>query len=150
LLDCLRNPTTPIESCMIATDVPGLSILPCGRKDDYTDELLASERMDYVMQHLADRDPRRIVLFDTSPLLATTQSAVLTARVAQVVVIVKAGSTTREQVQHAVAKLDPEKAVGLVLNQAQLGADRLAYGGEYGYGGGQPEASSEGSAPAHG
>ena len=72
---------------------------------------------------------------------------------AQIVVVVKAGSTTHEQVQHAIAKLDPEKAIGLVLNQAQLGADRLAYGGEYGYGygyGSQPEASSEGSALSHG
>jgi protein-tyrosine kinase len=134
LLDCLRDPALAIEQCMIATDIPGLAILPAGRRDDYTDELLASERMEQIMQHLAAADPRRLVLFDTSPLLAATQAAVVAAQVAQIVVVVKAGSTTHEQVRHAIGKLDPEKAIGLVLNQAQLGADRLAYGGQYGYG----------------
>lgn len=134
LLDCLREPAMSVDRCIIQTDIPGLWILPAGRRDDYTDELLASERMNQIMQHLAERDPRRLALFDTSPLLATTQAAVLASHVAQIAVIVKAGSTTHEQVQHAIAKLDPEKAIGLVLNQAKLGADRLAYGGQYGYG----------------
>jgi Mrp family chromosome partitioning ATPase len=117
--------------------------LPAGRKDDYSDELLASERMDQLIQHAAAADPRRLVLFDTSPLLATTQSAVVAAHVAQIVVVIKAGSTLQEQVRHAIGKLNPEKAIGLVLNQSQLGADRLAYGGQYGYGYGYADASSE-------
>jgi protein-tyrosine kinase len=146
LLDCLRDRSMTTEQCTIATDIPGLSILPAGRKDDYTDELLASERMEQVIEHLAGANPRRIVLFDTSPLLATTQSAVVAALVAQVVLVVKAGSTTHEQARHALGKLDPEKAIGLVLNQAQLGADRLAYGGQYGYGFELPDRAETGSA----
>jgi protein-tyrosine kinase len=146
LLDCLRDPAISIERCTVETDIPGLSILPAGRRDDYADELLASQRMDEVMQHLADADVRRIVLFDTSPLLATTQAAVVASQPSQIVVVVRAGSTTQEQVRHAIAKLDPEKAIGLVLNQAELGADRLAYGGQYGYGyGSRPENSQPGS-----
>ena len=141
LLDCLRDPSVTMERCTIATDIPGLAILPAGRKDDYADELLASERMDQFMQHAAAADTRRLVLFDTSPLLATTQSAVVAAQVAQIVMVIKAGSTLQEQVRHAIGKLNPEKAIGLVLNQSQHGADRLAYGGQYGYG--YAEASSE-------
>jgi protein-tyrosine kinase len=153
LLDCLRDQTLSAERCTIGTDIPGLSILPAGRRDEYSDELLASERMNQVMEHLAAADPRRLVLFDTSPLLATTQSAVLASQVAQIVVVVKAGSTTHEQARHAIAKLDPEKAIGLVLNQAQLGADRLAYGSQYGYGYGHPEQAppdAASNAPPHG
>jgi exopolysaccharide/PEP-CTERM locus tyrosine autokinase len=153
LLDCLRDPSLTIEQCTIATDIPGLSILPAGRRDDYTDELLASERMELVIQRLAGADPRRLVMFDTSPLLATTQAAVVAAHVAQIVVVVKAGSTTHEQARHAIGKLDPEKAIGLVLNQAQLGADRLAYGGQYGYGSDFPDRPQAGAAhdtPPHG
>jgi protein-tyrosine kinase len=156
LLDFLRDPDTSIDKCVIATDIPGLSILPAGRRDDYTDELLASDRMDQFLQYLADSNPRRLVLFDTSPLLAATQSALLASHMAQIVVVVKAGSTTHEQVLHAIAKLDPEKAIGLVLNQAQLGADRLAYGGEYGYGYGYNDGSQgesvadEAGAASHG
>jgi protein-tyrosine kinase len=153
LLDCLRNSSVAVDRCTIETDIPGLSILPAGQRDDYSDELLASEQMDHVMSQLVASDPRRIVLFDTSPLLATTQAAVVASQMAQIVVVVKAGSTTHEQVQHAVAKLDPEKAIGLVLNQAQLGADRLAYGGQYGYGYGyvdQPQPEPSQDAPPHG
>lgn len=141
LLDCVRDAELSIERCTIDTDIPGLSILPAGRRDDFSDELLASERMDQVMDHLAAADPRRLVLFDTPPLLATTQSALVASQMAQIVVVVKAGSTTHEQVQHAIAKLDPEKAIGVVLNQAELGADRLAYGGHYGYGYGYADQS---------
>jgi protein-tyrosine kinase len=153
LLDCLRDHALSTDRCTIGTDIPGLSILPSGRRDEYLDELLASERMDQVMEHLAAADSRRLVLFDTSPLLATTQAAVLASQVAQIVVVVKAGSTTHEQARHAIAKLDPEKAIGLVLNQAQLGADRLAYGGQYGYGYGHSEespADAASNAPPHG
>lgn len=147
LLDLLRDPDLSIGECIIATDLPGVAILPAGRRDDSATELLASKRMELLTSDLVSADPGTIVLFDSPPMLMTTESAVLASHMGQVVVVVRAGHTTHQQLEHTLTKLDPEKAISLILNQAELGADSLAHGGSYGYYGyGQ---SSEGrDAPA--
>src|ERR1700722_3848844 len=64
LLDTLADDNVDIESLVLPTDVPGLSVLPAGHRHEAATELLASARMDQVITRLAARDPRRIVLLD--------------------------------------------------------------------------------------
>jgi protein-tyrosine kinase len=153
LLDILRTPRLSAEDCVVPTDVAGLYLLPAGQPDEHAAELLASARMERVAEQLAERDPRRIVLFDSPPLLVTSEAPVLATHVGQIVVVVKAAHTTHQQVQHAVGKLDPDKAISLVLNQAEFGDESLSHGGHYGYGRygyygyGAQSSSASGAAP---
>ncbi|HEX6396097.1 MAG TPA: hypothetical protein VFZ95_01620 [Steroidobacteraceae bacterium] len=128
LLEALGDASTDVESLILPTDVGGLSILPAGRPHDGATELLASARMSAVVTRLIARNPRRIVLFDSSPLLASSESRVLAEAVGQVVLVVRSGTTPRQAVLDALEQL-ADRQVALVLNQ---GRANLA-SGYYGY-----------------
>lgn len=133
LLDSLGDDRTDVESLVVPTDIPGLSILPAGHQSENATELLASQRMERMAAALASRSPNRIVLFDSSPLLLTSESRVLANMVGQIVLVVRAGATSPQAVMDAVSSLGSNwetKNVGLVLNQSEA-ADPGTY---YGYG----------------
>ena len=124
-----QMPKTPgltdlvLERCTLneviqPTIVPGLCLLTCGVLPPNPAELVGSARMRNAVKKLEDAFD--LVIFDTSPLLATTESAVLGARADAVVVVVRAGRTDRTSVQQAIGQLRTIGAhlVGVVLNDA--------------------------------
>ena len=134
LIDLLRDPSLHFDSLVMPTDVPGLSFMPAGTFDQHGEELLASDRMHQLCTTLSSADARRMVVFDSSPLLLSTEAIALSAHVGQVVFVVRADSTPRAAVQAALAKLDASKAIGCVLNGAQAGDIGPAYGDYHHYG----------------
>jgi protein-tyrosine kinase len=131
LTDALSDGARHPEQLVLGTAIDGLSFLPAGRRQELGPELFASERMIEVINQLRAADPRRILLFDTSPLLATNESQVLSKLVDQVVLVVRAESTTQPMVLEAANLLDRSKEIRCILNQAH-GSDLAEY--YYGYG----------------
>jgi protein-tyrosine kinase len=129
LLDALGEPNADIESFVLPTDVGGLSIVPAGKTHDGATELLASARMAAVVTRLIARDPRRIVLFDSPPLLVSSESKALSSIAGQVVLVVRSGATPQQAVLDALEQLS-DRPVSLVLNQGRVSLT----GGYYGYG----------------
>ena len=77
---------------------------------------------------------RSLIVFDSSPLLLTTEAIAFASQVGQVLMIVRADVTPQQSVLAALEKLDPEKAINCVLNQT-TGADlseSYGYYGDYG------------------
>ena len=133
LLDALADHTLDIDSLVLPTDVPGLSMLPAGRQHEAATELLASERMEQVIMRLTARDPRRIVLLDSPPLLLSSESRALVHVAGQVVLVVRAGGTPRRAVEEAIGYIGEGKPLGLILNQSLLALSEGYYGyGSYG------------------
>ena len=133
LMDLLLEESRDIGSVILPTTVPGLSLLPSGRDSATATESLASARMEQIVSELLSRDPTRIVLFDSPPLLLTTESRALAAVVGQTVVVVRAEETTHKAVLEALACLGERTSVGLVLNQCKTAPSQFYYGyGEYG------------------
>jgi protein-tyrosine kinase len=130
LLDCLQDELLDIESLVVGTDVERLTILPAGRRAENATELLASARMEQIAAQLTAVDSKRIILFDSPPLLLTSESRVLANVVGQVVLIVRAASTAQQAVLDAISLLGEGKSIGLVLNRSE-GEDGGRY---YGYG----------------
>lgn len=98
--------------------------------------------MDELCAELSGR-AGRIVVFDSSPLLLTSEAPVLASKVGQVVFVVKANQTPQDAVKAALEKVDHTKAIGCVLNQS-WGAEAAGEGyGYYGY------AGSPGAATTH-
>src|SRR3569623_1228254 len=95
-------------------------------------DLLASEAMQQLAQELADRYSDRVVVFDSPPLLATTEAAVLAGLMGQVVMVVEAGKTKRDEVKEALALLKPDQFVGVVLNKSNRPFGTEYYYGSYG------------------
>ena len=73
LLDALVDEHLEPESLIVPTSVRGFSILPAGSRMAGTAELLSSNRMRQIVTGLCARNPRRIVLLDSPPLLVTNE-----------------------------------------------------------------------------
>jgi exopolysaccharide/PEP-CTERM locus tyrosine autokinase len=131
LLDVLRDERLDVESLILPTDVPALSILPAGQPSNTATELLASSRMETVVAQIGARDPNRIVLFDSPPLLLTTESRALASVVGNIVIVVRAGVTPQRAVLEALELLGDGKTIALVLNQSDE-SSRLGYYQHYG------------------
>jgi protein-tyrosine kinase len=133
LLDSLVDESIEIESLVVQTNLRGLSILPAGNRAEATAELLSSNRMRQIITMLCARDPRRILLLDSPPLLVTNEGRTLIKVAGQIVLVVRAGHTPRHAVQEAVALFDSQQAGGLILNQVAVGSGEGYYGyGSYG------------------
>ena len=117
LLDLVKDPTLAAEAAILATDLPGLSFLPAGRQEANATELVASARMHQVLSKLGSDNPARLVLFDSAPLLVTTESQALAHFAGQVVLVVHADQTPQHVVFDALETLAEDKPVSLVLNQ---------------------------------
>ncbi len=106
LTDALTDETVSIESLVVATNVRGLSILPAGTPAEGTAELLSSDRMRQMMASLCTQNPRRIVLFDSPPLLITSEGPALADLAGQIVLVVRAGQTPQRAVLDAIGLID--------------------------------------------
>jgi protein-tyrosine kinase len=102
------------------TGVPGLSLLSSGPLPPRPADILGSRRMEAVIARL--RAEADIVLFDTPPVVAVTDAAVLATRVDGVLLVFQAGKTSRERARRAREILEKVKAniVGVVLNNAEV------------------------------
>lgn len=131
LLDVLVDPGTDLGQVMLRTNVEKLSILPSGTPHPHATELLASDAMAKLLEELATRYSDRVIIFDSPPLLVTTEARALASHMGQVVLVVRAERTTHAEVRHALSLIDLAPVKMLMLNQA---ADRSASGHGYGYG----------------
>lgn len=133
LLDLLTDGNLHPDSLILRTDVPGLSILPAGKPIDTATELLASKRMQQVVSELEASGRKRLVIFDSPPLLLSTESVALLNSVGQIVLVVRAESTPRQAVLDALEKIGQDRPINLILNQISAAPDVGYYGyGSYG------------------
>jgi len=137
LLDLLEDGKQEIGSLILPTDVDGLFIFPAGHPRLHSTELLASSRMDKVTRALSTIVSDPIIIFDSPPLLQTSEASVVASLVGQIVLVVRAGHTSQEAVLTALSTLGDDRAVNLVLNQVRDAQNDQQYGYGYGYGYGQ-------------
>ena len=120
LMDVLADERAAPGEAIMRTDVPNLLVVPAGKQHPLAAELFRSRRMEYVLDELGGRNRRRLVVFDSSPLLATAESQVLASHMGQVVLVIAAGVTRRQAVNSALHRLSELQYVGLVLNKSRL------------------------------
>jgi len=131
LVDYLVEGDLDLSDVLVKTDLPKLTILPAGRQHHYSTELLASDSMQMLLHELSNRYQDRIIIFDSPPLLATSESQVLANLVGQVVMVVEAVKTTHAMVNEALLKIPNANIAGLVLNKSRVKSGGSNYG--YGY-----------------
>lgn len=131
LLDALSNETVDIDSLVVGTDLGGLEFLPAGKPVEGAAELIASARMNQIAARLA-RHPRRLVILDCPPLLASSEARALKQISGQFLIVTRAGKTPRQALLDAIALIDNNKLHGLVLNDAH-GGSADDYYTHYGY-----------------
>ena len=151
LIDVLEKGVI-LRDVLYQTNIPNLRILPAGKVHERSTELLASEGMRKLMADLSRRYSDRVIVFDSPPLLPTTEANVLANLMGQIVFVVAAGKTSQGAVTESLSHIEGDKVIGLVLNKstAKFGVSygygySYDYGYGYGYGYGsedrRPEAS---------
>jgi capsular exopolysaccharide synthesis family protein len=114
------------------TAIPGLDVIPSGPLPPNPADLLDSERFVQVQREFEEQGYEHIV-FDSPPILAVADPAIMAARMEAVVMVVQAGVTSRDALGHAVRRLQQVKArlVGGILNRADLEQQGYYYGYSY-------------------
>lgn len=133
LMDVLTTPELTIGEVLLKTNVPRLDVLLAGTPHAVASELLASAAMGELLKGMSARYPDRIILFDSPPLLATTESRVLASHVGQVVVVVEAARTTHGALESALATVESCPVVMTMLNKTPQ-SETASYYGYYGHG----------------
>ena len=89
LLDLLLDNSADLSSMLLKTNIDKLSILPSGTPHARATEMLASDAMTNLLADMARRYTDRIIVFDSPPLLLTTEARVLATHMGQIVMVVK-------------------------------------------------------------
>jgi exopolysaccharide/PEP-CTERM locus tyrosine autokinase len=134
LLELLEG-KAQISDGLLRTNVEKLTILPSGTPHPKATELLASDAMVQLLDDMATRYPDRIIIFDSPPLLLTTESRVLATHMGQIIVVVHADRTLQTAVQAALATIESCPVKLMLLNKAgRVAGDSYGYTYNYGYG----------------
>ncbi|MGA7181646.1 MAG: XrtA-associated tyrosine autokinase [Thiobacillaceae bacterium] len=133
LLDVLQDKTLHLPDVLIKTNIAKLTVLPAGRTYKRATELLASAAMTDLVEDIGNRYHDRIIIFDSPPLLATSEASVLATHMGQVVMVVEAEKTSQEAVSEAINHhLQSCEVVAMLLNKTTPSPGTDYYYGYYG------------------
>jgi receptor protein-tyrosine kinase len=131
LIDLLEDKNCTVGDVILETQIPRLKVISAGKRSDKSTELIASKEMEDLLNEITVRYHDRIVIFDSPPLLSTSESIVLNQHMGQVLVVVEAGGTPVEAIKDTLSRLDSDKAIGLVLNKSRETKSDNYYGTYY-------------------
>jgi receptor protein-tyrosine kinase len=133
LMDVLFQQGADLSDVLCRTNIDKLALLPAGKGRHHATEMLASDAMGVLLMEMAERYSDRIIIFDSPPLLAASESSVLATRMGQIIMVVEAGKTTEAALKESLTCVESCRNVGLLLNKVD-GSDHGGYGYGYGYG----------------
>jgi capsular exopolysaccharide synthesis family protein len=115
-----------LESALVPIPGRNLWVLPAGVPPGHPAELLSSSTMRRVVDTLRTRFDRIIV--DTPPIAPLADVRILSPMADGIVLVVRAGVTTRPAIERALAGFDRQRVLGIVLNDADEPTDPDPYG----------------------
>jgi len=122
-----------LASMIIAAGVNTLSLLPAGPPPVNPAELLASGNMTRLVDELESRYDDRIILLDSPPLQAASETAVLARQVDGVILVVRWGGSRREHLLKLVELIGADRIVGVVFNAFETNIMDTKLFGSYEY-----------------
>ena len=133
LIDCLLDPDLDVAEIIYGTDMNDMIVVPAGQGHPEATELLASRRMQSFIQGLAESYPNHVIVFDTPPLLLTSEAQVLAEQAGQIVLVVEDRKSSQDSLIRTMNMLDRSKPINAILNKAH-GAPASGYhSDDYGY-----------------
>ena len=121
---------------VVPTVVPRLGILPYGSAPPDAPGLPAGTAVAAAILRLAAALPEHLIILDSPPCLSTSDPGTFASVAGQVLMVVEAERTQRNEVEAALDMVDACPTLQLILNRTRLTANDTfgAYGGEYGDG----------------
>jgi capsular exopolysaccharide synthesis family protein len=124
-----------LKDLIVHSEVPNLDVLPCGPIPPNPAELLHTDRFRQILAECRSKYDK--VILDSPPTGPVTDPAIIGSVADGVLLVLRAGHTTRETASHARRHLTDAGAriLGLVVNQTDRKGGRYGYGYGYSYGG---------------
>ncbi|PPQ38470.1 P-loop NTPase family protein [Rhodopila globiformis] len=127
LLDLAANPKLDPAPLIVRTPIERLSILPVGRERERSAELFSTKEMTRLIQSLGRRYADRLLVLDAPPCLSTSDPAVLSQVVGQILFVVEAERTQRDEIEASLDLIQACPTITLVLNKQQV-SSRYTFG----------------------
>lgn len=131
LIEYLLGEKSSVADVMKSTNIPNLKIIGAGKPHRLSNELLASEIMQKTIDEFSTRYKDRIVIIDTPPLLGINETSVLANLAGQALLVCEEGKSKLHDIKNAVAHLDPNMAIGIVVNKSLSNDQGPGYYGYY-------------------
>jgi receptor protein-tyrosine kinase len=133
ITDILADKGMHPEDVILRTNFERLSLVSAGRHAENSTEFFASERMRDVTDEISRLYHKGIVIFDSPPVLATSEATSLVMHVGQVVFVVEADGTDREAIRKSLDLLSVCPNIGMVLNKVRPQFGATEFGTYYHY-----------------
>jgi protein-tyrosine kinase len=127
LLDLAANPKLDPSPLIVRTPIERLSVLPVGRERERSAELFSTKEMTRLIQSLGRRYADRLLVLDAPPCLSTSDPAVLSQVVGQILFVVEADRTQRDEIEASLDLIQACPTITLVLNKQQV-SSRYTFG----------------------
>jgi polysaccharide chain length determinant protein (PEP-CTERM system associated) len=116
LADCLRTGVS-VDECLYGLPEVPCWIMPVGKCEDESNELLKADRLNGIFDQLRDRF--EYILINAPPILPLADMNVIASYVDVLLIIVRAASTPQGSVKRALNTIMTDKPVYLILNAAR-------------------------------
>lgn len=126
LSDYLLGDAT-LENITYCAGLERLAVIPNFQPLSHSSELLTSPRMLELLQLLEAEVPRRLVVIDMPPLLASDDVLAFSPQVDGVLLVVAEGTTDRVSLRRAKEVLAEMNLLGVVLNRSEERLDQAYY-----------------------
>ena len=116
-----------VADAVKSTEVPGLSVLPCGPVPPNPAEMLHTPRFKELLEELSGQFDR--IILDSPPVVAAADAAVLSSQVDGVVYVARFKRTTKDLAKRMMRNLHDVNApiLGVVLNDVDLNSQEYGY-----------------------
>ncbi len=121
-----------LHSLIKPSGLPKLSIIPSGSPPRNPAELVTSHKMLGLLDEVRSRYNDRLIVLDSPPFLAASETLVLSQQVDKVIIVVRWGKSSRESIKKMVDSIGKEKILGIVFNAFEMNLiDRKIQGLSY-------------------
>lgn len=107
-----------LEQCTYDIGVRRLAVVPNVRRAENSSEFLTSPRMGELVQTLSNETPRRVIVFDMPPVLASDDVLAFGPRADSHLLVISQGHTARRTLSNAKEMLAEMNVIGVVLNRS--------------------------------
>lgn len=127
LTDFLLGDATLEQIAYSPGSMERLAVIPNFQAVANASDLLTSPRMDELTQALEAEMPRRVVIFDMPPVLASDDVLAFSPQVDGLLLVVGEGTTSRDALRGAKELLQEMNLLGVVLNRSEAQDDAAYY-----------------------
>jgi len=105
-----------LEDALVTIEESHITVLPAGRSNAHPAELFGTTAMRRILETLRSQFDR--VVIDAPAAAPLADVGILAPMVDSVLLVVRAGVTSKPAIQSAVSAIDQDKLLGVVLNEA--------------------------------